>query len=343
MQPNTEEIEGPSHSDIGIATEEVLNEEDLLEIQEEPEEVPRSEPDIDASGCSEWTEGPETPDAEALVVVAGVDIGIFINGEVPTREEVEEVVKRGSKRLPLQFPNDSSNRVFPNTILCYKLPNGEDVHRDWLVWSDYSKDNKWKKLYDRIPEHQESISHKKYYDAWRNFQKVIGCSATISVQLNRSTENEAAIWRALLHRILQVVLFIGERGLAFRGGSQRIGDPNNGNFLGILELIGQYDKILGDHLSKVKESQQSNRRLQVHYLSAKIQNEFIVCCATHVKQAILAQLTATKYYSIIVYGTPDSSHVEQTFSYFGMYTANIIIIIIIIIILYLVNLHQKGK
>ena len=46
VQPNTEEIEGPSHSDIGIATEEVLNQEDLLEIQEEPEVVPRSEPDI---------------------------------------------------------------------------------------------------------------------------------------------------------------------------------------------------------------------------------------------------------------------------------------------------------
>ena len=116
-----------------MRTEGVLNEEDLFEIEEEPEEVPRSEPDIDAAGCSGWTEGPETPDAEALVVVAGVDIGIFFKGEVPTREEVEEAVRRGAKRLPLQFPNDSSNRVFPNTILCYKLPNGEDVHRDWLV------------------------------------------------------------------------------------------------------------------------------------------------------------------------------------------------------------------
>ena len=35
MHPNTEEIEGPSHIDIGIATEEVLNEKDLLDIQEE--------------------------------------------------------------------------------------------------------------------------------------------------------------------------------------------------------------------------------------------------------------------------------------------------------------------
>ncbi|KAL5506731.1 hypothetical protein EMCRGX_G008463 [Ephydatia muelleri] len=94
-----------------MRTEGVLNEEDLLEIEEEPEEVPRSEPDIDAAGCSGWTEGPETPDAEALVVVAGVDIGIFIKGEVPTREEVEEAVRRCSKRLPLQFPNDSSNRT----------------------------------------------------------------------------------------------------------------------------------------------------------------------------------------------------------------------------------------
>mgnify|MGYP003462097065 FL=1 len=99
--------------------------------------MPQSEPDIDAAGCNGWTEGPEPPDAEALVVVAGVDIGIFINGEVPKREEVEEAVRRGSKGFRyMQFPNDYANRVFPNTILCYKLPNGEDVHRDWLVWSE---------------------------------------------------------------------------------------------------------------------------------------------------------------------------------------------------------------
>ena len=62
----------------------------------------------------------------------------------------------------------------------------------------------------------------------------------------------------------------------------------------------------------VKESQQSHRHLQVHYLSAEIQNEFIVCCANHVKQVILAEIIKTKLYSIIVDATPDSSHVEQT-------------------------------
>ena len=65
--------------------------------------MPRSEPDIDAAGCSGWTEGPETPDAEALVVVAGVDIGIFIKGEVPTREEVEEALREVLKGFRYSF------------------------------------------------------------------------------------------------------------------------------------------------------------------------------------------------------------------------------------------------
>ena len=148
-----------------------------------------------------------------------------------TREEVEEAVRRGSEMLPLQFPNDSSNRAFPVSLLCSKLPNGEDVPRDWLVWSKskqalfcfpcrlftqsstvnrsllalstgYSKNNKWKKLYVKIPEHQESMNHKRCYVAWRNLQKIIGCSATIPLQLHRSIQNEAAVWKQLLHRFL---------------------------------------------------------------------------------------------------------------------------------------------
>ena len=119
MQPNTEEIEGPSHSDIGIATEEVLNEEDLLEIQEEPEE-----PDFDAAGCSGWTEGPETPDAEALVVVAGVVIGNMTNRSESIRALVsmfgflwkylnmnESEVEEKAKFFVAQYAGDVSSEL----------------------------------------------------------------------------------------------------------------------------------------------------------------------------------------------------------------------------------------
>ena len=36
-------------------------------------------------------------------------------------------------------------------------------------------------------------------------------------------------WREVLKRILDVILFIGERRLAFQGDTEKIGDVHNGN------------------------------------------------------------------------------------------------------------------
>ena len=79
-----------------------------------------------------------------------------------------------------------------------------------------------------------------------------------------------------------------------------------------MELISHYDPILEEHLNKVKTSQNSKCRLQVHYLSPESQNEFIKCCADKVTECILKEQETAKYYSIIVDPTPDSSHIEQT-------------------------------
>lgn len=91
-----------------------------------------------------------------------------------------------------------------------------------------------------------------------------------------------------------------------------VGDVHNGNFLGLLELLANYDPLLQEHVTKVKLSQDRNERLQVHYLSADSQNEFIGLCADYVRKCILEELKQAKYYSIMVDGTPDASHTEQT-------------------------------
>ena len=62
-------------------------------------------------------------------------------------------------------------------------------------------------------------------------------------------------WRDLLKRILDVILFLGQRGLALKGDSNLIGDPSNGNFLGILELLSHYDSTLKEHIEHVRKSQ----------------------------------------------------------------------------------------
>ena len=112
--------------------------------------------------------------------------------------------------------------------------------------------------------------------------------------------------------MIDIVLFLGERGLAFRSSIHLIDSPQNGNFLGLIELLSHWDLIQEDHVKKVKENQQRNERLQVHYLSADSQNELIDLCSVLVLKRILLERSSAKYYSIMVDATPDSSHVEQT-------------------------------
>ena len=92
--------------------------------------------------------------------------------------------------------------------------------------------------------------------------------------LLREFSAESNYWIKILGRILDVVLFLSERGLTFFSSSNHIGDPENGNFLGIIELFNKYDPLLSEHVEKVRKPQQSHKRLQVH-LSTRLQNEFI--------------------------------------------------------------------
>ena len=58
----------------------------------------------------------------------------------------------------------------------------------------------------------------------------------IHMLLENDLKSEVNKWINLLKRIIDVAIFLGERGLPFRGATQRIHDVHNGNFLEILEL-----------------------------------------------------------------------------------------------------------
>ncbi|XP_004211470.2 zinc finger MYM-type protein 1-like [Hydra vulgaris] len=276
-----------------------------------------------------------------LVPSNNYDIGL-IKELFCTAEQIEKFVHHGLIAHPTKFPKDTLPKSFPRTLFHIAMPNGEKIPRDWLTWSEtknalycfpcrlfskmpethrsalslptgYSKpkDIKWKKLYEKIPHHQSSSGHKMCYVEWRRLEENLRNNTTINFLLNDNIKTEVERWRQILRRVLDVILFLGERGLAFRGDSHLIGDPKNGNFLGIMELIGHYDSILHDHLEKVKASQQSHKRMQTHYLSNDIQNEFIQCCADKVTDVILDEREKCKYFSMIVDATPDTAHIEQ--------------------------------
>ncbi|XP_037775589.1 uncharacterized protein LOC119572556 [Penaeus monodon] len=94
----------------------------------------------------------------------------------------------------------------------------------------WSTAQKWRKLFDRLPEHEHSMTHKKCYLAWRELERRLEESSGVDMLHDDRILSEAHKWKQILARIIHVVVLFGERGLHFRGSSQRIGDIHNGNF-----------------------------------------------------------------------------------------------------------------
>ncbi|XP_013781317.1 uncharacterized protein LOC106465628 [Limulus polyphemus] len=111
--------------------------------------------------------------------------------------------------------------------------------------------------------------------------------------LEVSIKTEAVKCYNILKCIIDVVLFLGERDLAFTGSSHRIGDSNNGNFLGLIEVLFRCDPILQEHVLSVEELQKRSEQLQVHYLSPDSQNEFIAECSNLCREEIAQLITDT--------------------------------------------------
>ena len=146
---------------------------------------------------------------------------------------------------------------------------------------------------------------------WKELEKTVLRTTGIDQQLQSQFESEVSKCREIFRCILDVVLFLSERQLPFRGSTTELNNPNNGLFLGNMELLSGHNKMLKSHLVEVKKHQENNSRIQAHYLSPRSQNEFIDECSKVVLNAIVEEVKQALYYSIIVDGTPDVSHPEQ--------------------------------
>ena len=180
-----------------------------------------------------------------------------------------------------------------------------------LTKPDLGHGDNWRKLYGKVEAHQRSSSHVSCFITWKGLEKTVLRTTGIDQQLQSQFESEVSKWREIFRCILDVVLFLSERQLPFRGSTTELNNPNNGLFLGNLELLSGHNKILKSHLDEVKKHQENNGRMQAHYLSPRSQNEFIDECSKVVLNAIVEEVKQALYYSIIADGTPDVSYTEQ--------------------------------
>ncbi|KAL7293229.1 hypothetical protein TKK_0013369 [Trichogramma kaykai] len=99
----------------------------------------------------------------------------------------------------------------------------------------------------------------------------------------------------------------GCRGLAFRGDNQKFGSSRNGNYLGLFELLSNYDTFIKEHIEVYGNKGQGS----TSYLSANICEEFIEIIGKRVLSHIINELKKSKYFSISVDSTPDITHTNQ--------------------------------
>ena len=117
---------------------------------------------------------------------------------------------------------------------------------------------------------------------------------------------ETMHWKEVLKRLLHITLFLAEHNLAFRGDNDTLYAPNNGNFLGLVEMVAKFDPVMKEHVRRIK-----SKETHAHHLGKDMQNEFINLLATKVRAEILSRLVSAKYYSIIIDSTPELSHQDQ--------------------------------
>ena len=227
-------------------------------------------------------------------------------------------------------PFDKSRREFTNrTRQCTKSlfngikANGEKYDREWLVYSkstgrlycfvckllSISKSTLSSEGFDDwrnpivIKSHENSLQHRDALLTYLSRRR----GQTIDHHLQKQIIVEQEYWKQVLQRIVSVIRTLAERGLAFRGGDEQFGSPTNGNFLGILELIAEFDPFLANHIKQYGNRGKGN----TSYLSKTISEEMIKLMSSKVRASILEDIQEAGYFSISVDSTPDLSHVDQ--------------------------------
>jgi len=197
----------------------------------------------------------------------------------------------------------SKNALF--CVPCKLFLNSNEKNMSKLALDGFIN---WKKVSERIPEHENSNIHKKYFCSWKMLEMSICEGKGIDIELQNEIKLEENHWRLVLKAIIDIIMHLAMENSAFRGTDElvsNIGKSNqSGKFLNLVNLVSHYNEPLKIHLERHKKG-------SVTYFSHEIQNEFLEIIANKVRNTILSQIKSATYYSLLFDCTPDISHEEQ--------------------------------
>ncbi|XP_022041127.1 zinc finger MYM-type protein 1-like [Helianthus annuus] len=244
---------------------------------------------------------------------------------------IKEWVTKGRKRDMdvVKGPVDKFGRHFSNTMHIRILLNGETCDREWLVYSkkldklycfcckflrtghpkgglDDEGYKDWRHASGRLKEHEVGLEHFKNMNEWFELHQRLKWKETIAKVVYEQFKKEKDYWKQVILWIVALVKFLAKYGLVFRGSNEKLYKKGNENFLGLVDMLEEFDPIMKEHVRRVL-----NEECHVHFLGHNIQYELIQLLRDKVRTKIIKKVKQAKYYSIILDCMPDISHQEQ--------------------------------
>jgi len=168
-----------------------------------------------------------------------------------------------------------------------------------------------KSLYKDIERHENSNAHEESVSTAIRFSlnKDIENIINRDVMAKRAIEIETR--RKVLERLIDIILFIGQQGIPYRGkheGAYSLNNENlnHGNFLELVILISKYDVILQQHLNTSiklsdKNKSKKGRGSLVTFLSKHfINDKLIIPIGKAIQNAIINEIIECQHFSIMI-------------------------------------------
>ena len=132
-------------------------------------------------------------------------------------------------------------------------------------------------------------------------------SASIDNQLRQIRQADIIRNRAILQALAEAILLCGRQGIALRGhrdDSTAESDSNRDTFLALLDYsVKSGNKVLANHFKECSKN--------ATYTSKTTQNDLIQAIGDHLRDKLLLEIKAAKWYSVLCDEVTDISDKEQ--------------------------------
>ncbi|XP_062908614.1 zinc finger CCHC domain-containing protein 3-like [Mobula hypostoma] len=92
-------------------------------------------------------------------------------------------------------------------------------------------------------------------DSWCELETHLRTHSAIDSTYQEMQILEKKHWNNVMKRFIAIVCYLAERNLAFRGHNSTLHEPNNGNFLGLVELLAEFDPEMSEHVRRAEKKE----------------------------------------------------------------------------------------